>query len=92
VKYLIDTQVLIWVFGNREKLPKNILDIIINPSNEIFVSYASFWELAIKLGLKKIELPVELNDFIEDVKANQINILPIELDHIIKVRDLPFFH
>lgn len=92
MKYLIDTQVLIWIFGSREKLPKNILDVIINPSNEIFVSYASFWELAIKLGLNKIELPVELKDFIDDVKANQINILPIELEHIIKVKNLPFFH
>lgn len=92
MKYLIDTQVLIWIFGNKEKLPKKVLDIVINPSNEIFVSYASFWELAIKLGLNKIELPVDLNEFIEDVQANQINILPIELKHIIKVKDLPFFH
>jgi PIN domain nuclease of toxin-antitoxin system len=33
-----------------------------------------------------------LNEFVKDVKANQIHILPIELGHILKVEELPFFH
>jgi PIN domain nuclease of toxin-antitoxin system len=51
MRYLIDTQILIWIFGEEKKLPKPILDVILNPSNDIFVSYASFWELAIKSSL-----------------------------------------
>lgn len=92
MKYLIDTQILIWIFGEEKKLPKPILDVILNPSNDIFVSYASFWELAIKLSLNKIKLPIRLNEFVKDVKANQIHILSIELGHILKVEELPFFH
>lgn len=44
------------------------------------------------MSLKKIELPIELVDFIEDVNLNQIVILPMELGHILKVRELPFIH
>lgn len=92
MKYLIDTQVLLWIFGDRNRLPKAVSEVIIDPSNDILVSYASFWEISIKMSLGKIDLPIDLSEFIVEVRENQIKFLPIEIDHILGVRNLPFFH
>lgn len=72
MKYLIDTQVLLWIFGDRNRLPKAVSEVIIDPSNEILVSYASFWEISIKMSLGKIDLPIDLSEFIVEVRENQI--------------------
>lgn len=48
MKVLLDTHVLLWALGNPEKLPSYIIDLICNERNEIYVSAASLWEIAIK--------------------------------------------
>lgn len=48
MKVLLDTHVLLWALGNPERLPSYIIDLICNERNEIYVSAASLWEIAIK--------------------------------------------
>jgi len=55
VKYLLDTQALLWYRSDDIKLSKEAKSIINNPSNAIFVSIASFWEISIKLSIQKIK-------------------------------------
>lgn len=68
------------------------LDIIKETNNQLFVSAASFWEVAIKLSLEKLTLPVGLEQFMEETLANNIEILGIEIGHILQVASLPFHH
>ena len=56
MRLLIDTHALHWYIEGDERLSPNALALIRNSSNEILVSPASFWEIAIKVDLGKWQL------------------------------------
>ncbi|MBP5568541.1 MAG: type II toxin-antitoxin system VapC family toxin [Treponema sp.] len=56
MKYLLDTHVLLWAIMDSEKIPKKTLHLLEDSENCIFVSPISFWEIAIKHQLKKLNL------------------------------------
>ena len=72
MKYLIDTHIFLWSLFSPEKISKPIAAILREPNNQIFVSTITFWEIALKFSLKKLELegitPGELPEF-----ANKMN-------------------
>jgi PIN domain nuclease of toxin-antitoxin system len=92
LNYLIDTQIIIWLFIDSGKLSSKILDILKDPENNIFVSVAPFWEIAIKISIKKLILPVNLDQLIEETLSNDIVIKNIDLNHILAVSELPYHH
>ena len=54
---------------------------------------ASGWEMAIKTSLGRLRVPAPLSGFIaEQVAANGFRQLPLDLDHLDGVVDLPFHH
>lgn len=55
-KYLIDIQILLWHSENPDKISKAANNII-NSDVELYISIASFWEIAIKVKTGKLELP-----------------------------------
>ncbi|SOD99575.1 type II toxin-antitoxin system VapC family toxin [Spirosoma fluviale] len=90
---LLDTHTLIWYLEGSQELSVNCRIAIENPTNKIFVSVASFWELAIKLSIGgKIELSVSLDQLNELVRRNNISVLPVLVAHTVIVRSLPFYH
>ncbi len=92
MKYLIDTQVLIWSLGQTDKLSSDAKSILKNQENTILVSLVSFWEIAVKISIDKLMLPFSLANLIEETLGNNIGILGIEFDHILEVSVLPFHH
>jgi PIN domain nuclease of toxin-antitoxin system len=92
MKYLIDTQILIWLFGLSDNIPKNIYKILKDTNNEILVSSVSIWEIAIKKSVGKLTFPFELKNIIDEIEKLNINILDISSEHLIEVADLPFHH
>ena len=67
MKYLIDTHIFLWSLFSPEKISKPIAIILREPNNQIFVSTITFWEIALKFSLNKLELegitPGELPEF-----------------------------
>jgi PIN domain nuclease of toxin-antitoxin system len=64
-----------------------------NVNNEIYLSLASAWEMAIKSSLQKLKLPLPVKDYlITRSQAHQINLLNINLDHLAVVETLPLHH
>ena len=53
MKLLLDTHALYWWLTEQERLSPNALAAINPKSNEVYVSIASAWEMAIKVGLGK---------------------------------------
>lgn len=53
---LLDTHTLIWFLQDDKLLSRAAADAIQSPSNVSYVSMASFWEMAIKVGIDKLEL------------------------------------
>ena len=56
MEYLIDTHVFIWALMDSKKISKKVFNIIENQENTVYISPISFWEMAIKLQSKKLEL------------------------------------
>lgn len=61
--------------------------------NEVFVSSATYWELAIKISLKKYQLPRPFVPFLHDqLDLNDFDILPVSIEHAGLLTALPFHH
>ena len=93
MKILIDTHVFIWYIQNSERLPSSAATLINDGGNEILFSIASIWEMAIKQSTGKLNLGIPYIGFIEEqMRLNNIKLLPINLNHIELVTTLPFHH
>ena len=89
MRYLLDTHVILWWFTTPEKIKTKAQKIIRDRSNTIFLSSASFWEMAIKKSLGRLTLP---HNLIEAVAAENFTILPIMPEEGLGVADLPLLH
>ena len=89
MRFLLDTNALLWWRAGSPRLPTRVSDQISDPGNDIVVSIASLWEIAIKCGLGKLRF---LEDF-EEVMANEeFNLLSITYAHLRVLGDLPQHH
>ena len=82
MKYLIDTHVFIWALMDTKKLSKKVYDIISDTENVVYISPISFWEIAIKLQLKKQDLrginPLHLPHIAEEFDFSLLNPEPYD--------------
>ena len=92
MKYLLDTHTFIWWHDNPDLLSKEVLHLCEDMNNDLFLSMVSIWEMQIKLQLNKLKLLNPLADMLEIEKSNKIQILPIELKHVMALENLPFHH
>jgi PIN domain nuclease of toxin-antitoxin system len=62
-------------------------------NNEIFVSIATLWEIAIKNNINKLELSQPFDVLIpRELSDNAFTLLPITVNHLIQLGTLPFHH
>jgi PIN domain nuclease of toxin-antitoxin system len=93
VKYLLDTQAFIWLDSNQAKLTTTVAAICSDPAQQIMLSLASVWEMQIKIKLGKLTLHAPLAQTIaEQQKTNGLQLLSIELKHILVLDSLPNHH
>ena len=92
MKYLLDTNVLIWCFDDPYNLSSVVLDIIKNTENTFYISIASLWEIAIKLSIKKLDTSISLNRLNDLIKKKNIKILPIKQKYLKIILHLPMYH
>jgi PIN domain nuclease of toxin-antitoxin system len=57
MKLLLDTHAILWSVAKTDSLSSRAIEAITDVNNDVFVSSVSFWEIAIKYNLKKLELP-----------------------------------
>jgi PIN domain nuclease of toxin-antitoxin system len=93
MRLLLDTHSFLWFLLDDPKLSKTAKSSIADPDNDIDISPASYWEIAIKISLKKYSLPEPYAQFMErELATNQFRILPIEPKHTATLTSLPFHH
>jgi PIN domain nuclease of toxin-antitoxin system len=93
MKLLLDTHTFLWLIIEDPRLTENVQKLFLNPDNDIFLSIASAWEIAIKSSLGKLHLAEPLEKLItREIKLNGIYLLHIELKHVMTVAGLPFHH
>ena len=93
MKYLLDTMVWLWSVGPSKTIGTAGLEILASREEEIYLSAASSWEIAIKTRLGKFQLPEPPGRYVPKRLVEQgIRSLPINQDHGLKVYDLPLHH
>jgi PIN domain nuclease of toxin-antitoxin system len=93
VKVLLDTHVWLWWVTEPERIPHSALSIIEDGRNEILLSVASSWEIAIKSAIGKLQLPEPPEDFVpRRLMRDGIGTLHIEHRHALHVARLPPHH
>lgn len=89
---LIDTHILIWFSQDAPELNENFKRIIEDDSNTICISIASFWEIAIKKSINKLEMNTSLRVVYEKCIDNGFEIIPVLFNHVEKLEILPYHH
>jgi PIN domain nuclease of toxin-antitoxin system len=91
MRVLLDTHAFLWFVLDDPQLSPTALATIEDPANDVFVSPASFWEIAIKVSLRKLDLYTPYDEFMSrGIVDNDFEILPIEPRHGGRVTTLPF--
>jgi len=92
VKFLLDTNILLWAAGSPEKLSQQAKSIIEESENELFFSAASLWEISIKKGLGRVDFKVDARVLRRALIDNGYQELSITGLHLVSVEDLPVIH
>lgn len=93
MKALLDSHAFLWFILDDRRLSTAAGDCISDPGNDILVSPATLWEIAIKIRLGKYALPEPYEPFIDSQLAgNDFSLLPILPRHTALLTGLPFHH
>ncbi len=93
MKALLDTHTFLWAINDPSKLSDRVRDMCMASSNELYLSAASAWEIAIKAKLGKLRLPDNPERYIpRQLATAQINVLPVQLAHALRTYHLPEHH
>lgn len=90
---LLDTHVWLWSLTAPEQIAVETLDLMSEMENQLYLSTASAWEIAIKYRIGKLPLPAPPEQFVP-ARLNRDGIisLPVENRHALAVSDLPLHH
>jgi PIN domain nuclease of toxin-antitoxin system len=93
VSYLLDTGVWLWALDSPEQLRPEIVAILSDGTEEIFLSAATTWELSIKVALGKLKFPVPIRRSVPRFMREQdLKPLSVTHGHAARVYDLPLHH
>lgn len=93
MRLLLDTQAFLWAIFDQPRLSTKARKLFQDSGNELLLSLASIWEIAIKVSIGKLALKESFEQFIPaELQINQITRLTIDFRHIARVAVLPFHH
>jgi len=93
MRLLLDTHTFLWLDGSPELLSPAALAACEEPTNELYLSVVSAWEIQIKHQINRLQLDVPLEEMIQGQQtANDLKILSVELHHVYILPQLPLHH
>lgn len=93
MRVLLDTHAFLWFVLSDPGLSPTAAATIGDPDNDVLVSPASYWELAIKISIGKYALTTPFETFWrEGIDGNAFEVLPIEVRHAGALTALTFHH
>jgi PIN domain nuclease of toxin-antitoxin system len=93
MRLLLDTHAFLWFVLNDPQLSATAQQLISDPATDVLISPATYWEIAIKVNLKKLDLHTPYDDFMHrGIIGNDFEILPIEAKHTSLLTTLPLHH
>ena len=92
MRVLLDTHAFLWWVSDSPQLTARARTTI-QGAEDVFLSVASCWEMAIKISLGKLQLAQPIERFVsEQLLANDFTLLSIGLDETGRTARLPFHH
>ncbi len=93
MRILLDTQCWLWMRSAPERLSRRSRDLLAAPDNELLLSAASSWEIALKWALGKLELPSAPGEYVRAAMVQDgVGGLPVQHAHALRVAELPRHH
>jgi PIN domain nuclease of toxin-antitoxin system len=86
---LVDTHAALWLLDEDARLSPSADQMLTDASNEVLLSAAVVWEVAIKRSLGKLDAPDGFATLLLDAGAAP---LAVSIDHARAVRSLPWHH
>ena len=91
MKLLLDTHTFLWHAEGDPRVSAAATALLVDPANELFLSMATVWEIAIKVGLKKLILTAPYLTFItRAINEYGLKLQPISLDDCVAYEQLSF--
>jgi PIN domain nuclease of toxin-antitoxin system len=91
MKALLDTHTFLWALGDPDRLSTRAREAI--ASSERFWSVASIWEALIKVQSGRLPMPRPAVSYLTSkMSANGMSLLPIRVEHVLRVEELPMHH
>ncbi len=93
MKLLLDTCAFLWLAGKPSKLSPAAVQAINDPGNDLFLSDASIWEIALKYSKGKLPLPERPRNWIpKQTRFFQIQRVEISQEALLRSGELPPAH
>lgn len=92
MRFLLDTHVVLWTLDGSPKLGRRAREIMTSRGAECYVSAVSFWEVAIKSGLRKRDFKVDVDGLLDACESAGLGMLPFTATHAVQVARLPEHH
>jgi len=87
--YLLDTHTFLWWISSDPRLSPRVVKLL-SKRTDCFLSLASCWEMAIKVSVGRLQLPVPLQQLVpEQMSVHGFRTLPIKFRHCVRVAGLP---
>ena len=93
MKILLDTHAFLWWIRDDPRLSRRARELVTSGRNELFLSVTCVWEILTKTQTGKLRLAESAQKFVaEQLTANNIQVLPLTLDHVFRLEQLPLHH
>ena len=92
MRLLLDTHVVLWALTDDPRLSQRARALIEDPANDVLVSAASVWEIAIKHALGRGDMPISGDQALDWFRQAGYQLLPIAPEHAAAVEHLPDHH
>ena len=89
---LLDTHIALWVITDSPRLSDTARALISAPKSIVWVSVASVWEIAIKHGLGRGDMPLSGQQALTFFWQSGMGTLNVEPEHAAATSDLPHHH
>lgn len=93
MRMLLDSHTLLWAVDNPSRLGTQAKVELQNSANDLLLSAATIWEVAIKVGLGKLSLSIGYKDWmLKAISDLGLEVLPVTVDYAATQAALPFHH
>lgn len=92
MRYLIDTQILLWAGQEPERLSSAARGLLASDRDALYFSAATLWEVSIKASLKRSDFEIDPDEFHQELLANSYLELPVTAAQAAALKKLNMRH